>query len=195
MDKNQTGIPPGITPKLPDPPPIQPQKGLTRRESFIMAGAAVLLVALAVCFVVFALSAGRSAADAVARQGGSVYALQEEIVQVSLPGEGQRSVLFYISDDQLACALLEKRASGYHLVNASGHLPLTSADKPGIWMASGLQSDKKEFFVFGLLYDDALTAVEVDGMPATVVDNGLYRCWFYYGESVTSINSESVVYK
>ncbi|MGD9559252.1 MAG: hypothetical protein AB7V55_01420 [Oscillospiraceae bacterium] len=194
MDNERSGVPSGIAPKLPEPPPAAAKKGLTRRENLIVAVACVLLAALATWFIVFALGADRTAAEAVNRQAGSVYAVQQEIVQVSLPGDGRRSVLFYISGEELACALLERGASGYRLVNATGHLPLTSSDKEGIWMASGMTSDKKEFLVFGLLYDDALTAVEVDGMPATVVDNGMYRCWYYYGDSVT-INSESVVYK
>lgn len=193
MDKDRNSVPPEITPKLPDPAPLRPKKGLTARETLIVAVGGVALVALATCFIVFALGAGRSAAETINRQAGSVYAVQEEIVQVSLPGDGQRSVLFYISDDQLACALLEHRPSGYRLLEASGHLPLTSTDKQGIWMASGMTNDRKEFFVFGLLYDSALSGVEVDGVPATVVDTGLYRCWYYYGDSVT-INSESVVY-
>lgn len=195
MDKDQPAVPPGIGPKLPDPPPLQVPKKLTKREIIIGAAGVVIILVLAVCFVLFALGAARTPVQVVNQHAGDLFGVQEEIAQVSLPGEGERSVLFYISDDALACALLERSASGYRLLDASGHLPLAASNKEGIWMASGLKSEMKEFFVFGLIYDKTLHSVEVDGQAATVVDNGTYRCWYYFGASVTSINSESVVYK
>lgn len=195
MDKDTPTVPPGIAPKLPDPPALQPKKMLSKREIIIIAVGAAAIVVLAVLFILFALGAARTPTDVVNQQAGELFGVQEEIAQVGLPGPGERSVMFYISDDALACALLERSASGYRLVDASGHLPLASSDKPGIWMASGLKSELKEFFVFGMIYDKTLHSVEVDGQAATVVDTGTYRCWFYYGASVTSINSESVVYK
>ncbi|NLW78754.1 MAG: hypothetical protein GXY32_05010 [Ruminococcaceae bacterium] len=195
MDKDAPTVPPGIGPKLPGPPPLQPQKTLSKREIIIIAIGGAAIVVLAVLFILFAVGAARTPVQTVNQQAGELFAVQEEIAQVGLPGAGERSVMFYISDDALACALLERSAAGYRLVDASGHLPLSSSNKPGIWMASGLKSELKEFFVFGMIYDKTLHTVEVDGQPATVIDNGTYRCWFYYGASVTSINSESVVYK
>lgn len=195
MDNDNMGVPTGVGPRLPDPaPPAEKSLKLTRRETLISAVAGLLLVALATWFIVFTITAGQAPAVAVGRAADEGFAVQEEIVQVSLPGSGQRSVYFYISSDQLACALLQRRPGGWRVLDISGHLPLSSKDKPGIWMASGLQTGQREFFVFGLLYDKALTGVTVNGEEAVVVSSGPYRCWYYYGAGSASINSESVVY-
>ena len=66
--------------------------------------------------------------------------------------------------------------------------------KDGMWAAGNLDGNQ-QYLVFGLLYNDALRGVEVDGQPAVVVDDGMYRCWFYYGEGLMAFNSESVVYR
>lgn len=196
MENERANIPPGIGPKLPDPPPVKPMtQPLGKRESIIIGAAALLLVALGAWFILFVLGAARSPVQAVQQQAGEGYELEEPLVQVSLPGEGQRSVLFYVSNGQLACALLQHRAGGYKVLDVSGHLPLSGPGKDGIWQLSSLQGADKEFLVFGLLYDVALTGVTVDGNPAVVVTVGKYRCWYYLGQGSMSVSSESVVYK
>lgn len=181
-------------PELPEEKPKQaPRRNL--RDLAIAAVCGVLALALGIGFLVFALQAGKTPQQAVAAAAGEEFVMQEEIVRVSLPGAGERSVMFFISNDQLACALLERRASGYRVESVSGHLPLTSLDKPGIWMASNTQGGQSSYLVFGLLYSASLSQVEVNGQQAVIVDTGMYRCWYYYGEGSTTINSESVVYR
>ncbi len=175
------------------PQPAKKAAGGYDRILAVVAG--ILLVAIATWFAVFALRAGRSAAEVVNASADDLYAVQQEIVQVGVPGETEREVLFYVSEDALACALLSRGAGGYKLVTAAGHLPLTASGKQGIWMATSVPSDAKEFLVFGLLFDEELSSVEVDGVPAVVVDTGEYRCWYYLGAGNMSINSESVVYR
>ncbi len=190
--KERRAVPPGIGPRLPEPEPPAPKFRIAGRENLIIGAAGLLLVALAVWFIAFAIGAGRTPAQAVARVLEEGFTVQEELVQVSLPGEGERSVYFFISSDQLACAVLQRKASGYKVLNVSGHLPLAGGDKPGIWMAPSLGGNE-EFFVYGLLYN--ASAVDVNGNPAVVVNAGPYRCWYYLGEGPLTINSESVVYR
>lgn len=189
---NENNTPPSI--RLPENDP--PLRGRSIRRDTVIAGAAVvLLVGIAIWFATFAVMAAQTPRQLIdRREGADGLTVQEEVAMVSLPAMGQRSVLFYLSGDQLACALLEHKASGYRVLETAGTLPLTSADKPGIWMTSGMQSSQKEFFVFGLLYDPGLNEVRVNGERAALVDNGVFRCWYYYGAGPVSINSESVVY-
>lgn len=201
MDKERAGapmgmpqtVPPGIAPKLPDPAPLQPKKGLSNRELLLVGVAGVLIVALATWFIVFALSAAKTPQQAIDGEGS--YPVQQAIVQVSTPGEGERYLNFYISGDVLACALLQRGAGGYKVLDVAGDLALTSAGKQGIWMPFGLKTDRNEYYLVGLIYDSSVTSVEVDGVPAVVVDNGVYRCWYFQGEGSMTINSESVVFK
>jgi hypothetical protein len=196
MDSSYTHMPPVSGPKLPEPPLLKPEpRPLGKREGVLIATAGALILALAAWFALFALGSARTPAQAVGRFAGEAYALEEELVQLSLPGDGQRSVLFYISGGQLACALLQRKASGYRLLDASGFLPLSGAGKQGAWQLSGLQGAEKEYLVFGLLYDAALTAVAVNGSPAVVVSVGKYRCWYYFGQGGLSVGSESIIYK
>jgi hypothetical protein len=193
---------------MPEPQPSAPQPsrrlGLYRDRA--LAGAAVLVVALAIWLILFALGAARTPAQAVARSLGDSFTLQEELVQISLtrvpeaggeadspPQKGERYAYFFISNEQLACALLQRGAAGYKVLDINGHLPLTGDGKPGIWMGSAASAT--EYMVFGLLYDTALSAVEVEGHRAIMVDTGRYRCWYYLGQGSMTINSESVVYK
>lgn len=222
-ERSGSGIPPVTPPpvKLPEQPqPAPPKKPKLSAQSILIIGVAgVLLAVLATCFIVFALGAAQTPAQAVAKAAGEGFNVQRELVQVSLaqvsatpdpPAAdpsgseeaagpvtsklGERSVYFFVSNEQLACALLERKASGYKVRDVSGHLPLTGEGKPGIWMLSGF-SGTNEYLVFGLLYDTTKTKVEVDGNPAVIVDTGRYRCWYYLGTGATAINSESVVFK
>ena len=194
MEQEKKNVPTGISPKLPEPPSPVKSKPVIKRDTALAGLAGVLLLAVAAWFIIFAARAGRSPAQVINESGDELFVVQKEIAQVSLPGEDERSVLFYVSGDALACALLQRTASGYHVLETSGHLPLDAQDKQGIWMAATLKGNKKEFLVFGLLFGDDMSTVKVDGEQATVLDTGEYRCWFYYGEGLMSINSESVVY-
>lgn len=217
-NRDNRGVPPDIRPKLPEQQPMQPRKkpGLTSQAVVIIGAAGVLIAILATWFIVFALGAGKTPAQAVAKNLPEGFTLQEELIQVSLTqvvtapeptaddsGEtaaapkaakgGERSVYFFISNEQLACTLLERKAGGYKVGEIAGHLPLTGDGKPGIWM--GTAATSQEYLVFGLLYDGGLSKVEVEGKPAVIIDTGRYRCWYYLGEGSMTINSESVVFK
>ena len=183
-----------LTQRTPEQTPQKTEKRFfTKRESIIMGVSFVLVLILVVCGVLMMLSASRTAPQAVNRAVEEDLRVQESVIQLSLLGDDTRSVLFYISADEMACAILKRGAAGYKLVDAGGHLPLTSEDKLGIWKTLG--SGKKEIFVFGMLYSPTVQNVLVDGMPAVIVNTGQYRCWYYYAAGSTSINSESVVYQ
>lgn len=177
------------------PQPLPKQEESKRlklgKELLVAAVAVVLLLAVAAGFVVFALSAGRSPREVVDRGAIETAAVQEEVAMVSLPANGEKYAYFYISEGGLSCALLKRNASGFKLVDTAGEIALSNPSKPGAWEAS-LQGDKKSFFVFGIIYDDAIRRVEVDGQPAMVVDTGEYRCWYFYSQETLSIKSESV---
>ena len=193
MDKEKAAQPP--MPKLPEPPPAPAalkKGGLTRREKLIAGVAGLALAALGVLFVVLLLRSGRTPRQAVDAFAGEELAVQEEIIMVSLPQNSQRNVYFYISDDKLACALLSHSVAGFTVDDAGGSLRLTGTGSPGIWKMLG--TGNKDFFVFGLLYDERMNTVTVNGQSAVVVDNGTHRCWFYYAADGMSIDSESVVY-
>lgn len=189
-------IPPGIAPKLPEvaPAPLKSKVSFSKRELLIGGAAAVLLVALAVWFVIFAVGAGRTAAQTVQNSAPEGYTLQEPIVQVGLPGSETRSVLFYVSNNGLACALLEHKASGYKLLDTFGHIGLAGTGE-GEWNLTSLSGGNREMFLFGILYDEGLSTVEVNGSPAVVVNSGDYRLWYYIAEGSESINRNSVYYR
>lgn len=200
MDNENMGMPSGIGPRLPDPERPTPDKAkkgfaLTKRETVLLGAAGVIVVAIIVWFVIFMMTAGQPPKEAVVRAAGDEFAFQEELMMAKLPGSAEKYAYFYISGDQLACAVLGRGASGYKMENVTGHLPLSSTEKPGVWMLTTHRGSQNEFFVFGLLYDKALTTVTVEGEAATVIDNGVYRMWYYYGAGVGSINSESVIYR
>lgn len=196
MDKDKPNQPP--MPKLPDPePPVPPAKHsfFTKREKLIVGVAGVLVVVLLALFIAMMLQAGRTPRQAVDAFAGEDLAVQEEIVMVSLPDGSQRTAYFYISGDKLACALLSRGMGGYKVDYAGGDLRLTAptgAANKGIWKMLG--TDKTDFFVFGLVYDDTVKGVKVNGQHAVLVDNGTYRCWYFYTPEAMSIDSESVVY-
>ncbi|MDL2293503.1 hypothetical protein LJC60_02615 [Ruminococcaceae bacterium OttesenSCG-928-D13] len=211
-DRDRSG-PPGV--KLPEQQPsqpLQPKKSKFSRQSLaIMAAAGLLIVVMITVFIVFVVNAGRSPMQAVRAALKEDFSFHQELVQVSLspkvtdpdPGSedgptvtvfpGERSVYFFVSNEQLACALLSRRATGYEVQDVAGHLPLTGDGKDGIWMATG--GTGTEYLVFGLLYNPDKTKVEVEGKPAVVVDTGRYRLWYYINTGSMAINSESVVYK
>lgn len=196
MDKDKPNQPP--KPKLPEPEPLAPPvkaSFFTKREKLIMGVAGVLVVVVLVVFIVLLLQAGRTPRQVVDAFGGEELAVQEEIVMVSLPDGSQRTAYFYISGDKLACALLSRGMGGYRVEHAAGDLRLTAATgstNKGIWKMLG--SGNTDFFVFGLVYDDTVKDVKVNGQNAVLVDNGTYRCWFFYTSEAMSIDSESVVY-
>lgn len=195
MDKERMGtaqgVPPGIGPKLPEPTPLQPRRGVTKREKLIMGGAGALVVVLLVWFISFMVSAGKSPAAAIEGYAADLP-YQQHVVQVSVDGAGERYLHFFLSGDQLACALLERGAGGYRVLDAAGGLALTSSTESGIWMP--LAISRSEYFIIGLVYGGE-GSVEVGGVPAVTVDNGVYRCWYYRGEGPMTINSGSVVFK
>ena len=183
-------------PRLPqEEPELTPAKSgfFTKREKLIMGVAAALALVLTGLFLLLLIQAGRTPQQALDVYAGGELAVQEDIVMVSFPNDPQRSAYFYISGDKLACALLNRGMSGYKVEHAGGGLRLTGTETQGIWKMLG--SDKKDFFVFGLLYDNAVKSVKVNGQKAVLVDNGMYRCWFYYAADAMSIDSESVVYQ
>ncbi len=212
MDNERKGVPPQAPPQItaqqagrmqepssgrasePQGGGVEAKKKTPAREAMLLSVVVVLLLALATWFIVFALGSGKTPSQAVAEAAEAGFGVQEELVRVSLPGQGERSLFFYISDDELACAILQRGAGGYDVLDISGHLPLTSNDRAGVWMAASMPSSADEYLVFGLLYDPELSSVEVDGIPAVVINTGVYRCWYYLGEGNISINSESVVY-
>ncbi len=157
-----------------------------------MAAAGVLLAVLATWFITFALSAARPSHQLLSEHSAGL-AVQEDILTLSVKGDTERYLQFYISGDALACALLERGAGGFVVNDVAGGLALTSSEAQGIWMPFGLNNDD-EYFIVGLVYDDAVRKVQVEGMPTVLVDNGVYRCWYYQGEGTMSINSQSVVY-
>ena len=194
MEKEHSSVPPGIGPKLPEQAPA-PKRRPVRRETALLAAAALLLVVLATWFIVYAMGSARTAEQTVNQQvADDTYKVQQEIAHLALPGAAQRSIYFYISSDALSCALLERGGGGYKLLTVGGHMALTAPGKDGAWAVASLDGNQ-QYLVFGLLYDKSLHGVEVDGQPAVVVDNGTYRCWYYYGEGLMSMSSESVIYR
>lgn len=195
METN-AGVTPVMPQDMPQPPaPDKEPKRLSRRELLIILCAAFLLVILAVCFILYAVSAGHAPKQVVNNGTDPIHHVQEELMQVSLPGTGERSAYFYLSGDGLACAVLQRSGGGYRLITALGSVPLAAEDMPGVWMLSDLKSGKTEYLVFGVLYDPDLSEVEVDGMPAVVINTGQYRFWYYLVEGNVSINSESIAYR
>lgn len=189
-------VPPGISPKLPESPagPAKSKmQSFTKREMLLGTVAIILLLALGIWFVIFALGSARTPSQTVERYAEEGFVFQESIIQVGLQGDDDRSALFYISENKLACALLERSASGYHLVDTFGRLGLTG-NQEGSWNISSLSGGKREIFLFGIIYDKQYTGVKVNGSTAIVVDTGKYRLWYFIAEGNVSISDGSVTY-
>ena len=194
MDNDRPTMPPGAGPKQPEPPPAKPDNSFTRREMVITGVGGVLVVLLGVLLIVFMLSAGRGTTEVIDGHTDT-YKVTQEIARIGVPGGAERSLVFYVSGESMAVALLERGTTGYSVVDVGGGLALTQSGKDGIWMPFALAGNKEEYFLVGMVYNSEVQAVLVDGQPAVLVDDGLYRCWYYRGEGNMTINSESVEFR
>lgn len=194
MDNDRPMTPPGMGPKQTEPQPPKSDTSFTRREMVLAGVGGVLVVVLAVLLIVFMITAGRGYTEIIDSHT-ETYKVTQEIARIGVPGGGERSLVFYVSGETMACALLERGATGYSVVDVGGGLALAQSGKDGIWMPFALAGNKQEYFLVGMVYDDAVQAVLVDGQPATLVDDGLYRCWYFRGEGNMTINSESVEFR
>lgn len=178
------------------PAPVQPHtKKLLNGERIALLVSGALLLVVAVLLVVFVASSGRSAAAVVNQKAsGLPLGVQQEIVQVSIPGMPNHSVLFYLSEEGMAGAVLQRDFSGYKALTLAGSLSMEPDGEKGRWATSGEYFNGRSYFVYGVLLDDKTRGVEVNGNPAVLVDTGEYRCWFYVGSGTLSIKSNSVKY-
>lgn len=193
MEKDKRAVPP--MPKLPEQNPEQngqKKQKLALKQKLVPIALGLLLVGLLVLFGAFLLKTSRGPRQAVNAFVGQDLSVQEELVMASLPQNSRKSVYFYIAQDKLACALLSQGIGGISVQDAVGNVRLTAEGTQGVWKLLG--SGKKDFLVFGILYDERMHNVTVNGQKAVVVSNGTYRLWYYHVQNGMSIDSESVIY-
>lgn len=172
------------------------EKKLSKREIFIITAGVVILLIVSALFLTTIFSGNKTPQQAINEFAAEKPALQmkTQLAQISLDATDTRHVVVYKVNGGVAFAVVERDHSGYKLVGEITKVETGPGVNDEMWAASPIKNGK-DYLVVGVIKNLDHSRVKVNEKPATVIDNGDTRCWFYINEGYIVIGSGSITYE
>lgn len=104
-----------------------------------------------------------------------------EVLYQSAVSEEQYIIIFKNNNENLCNVLLEKSFFGYEVLDFNGEMSTNNTTIP-VGMHFGWYKREKGWVGFGVIYNDEVEEIYIDGTKSTIIEVNHMRIWYLHGE-------------